>query len=273
MKNASILASFIANMYVCRFLQLMELQWQRRQRVSFAFVCSIESRMRYMHPLLFLFLLSVQARAACVCYSIENCLSIPSDWIHRILWQCQSEFRMLFAERVVTAVAASRLPQLSSLNFSHISLLCGVELFHGHHRCICTCMREWVYKCGKANTMLRTVPFNVFVSFFCCFVCLLDTQKSYLKFNGKTQNKNCDENHRKAQADCLLKNKKNTDTRHTTRRSAPSTATMPAEREKETIFFFFSSVCTFFTAPNTHTHTNEMLMVYGVPFFLSMFDS
>lgn len=80
-------------------------------------------------------------------------------------------------------------------------------------------------------------------------------------------------NHRKAQADCLLKNKKNTDTRHTTRRSAPSTATMPAEREKETIFFFFSSVCTFFTAPNTHTHTNEMLMVYGVPFFLSMFDS
>lgn len=80
MKNASILASLIANMYVCGFLQLMELQWQRRQRVSFAFVCSIESRMRYMHPLLFLFLLSVQARAACVCYSIENCLSIPSDW-------------------------------------------------------------------------------------------------------------------------------------------------------------------------------------------------
>lgn len=113
------------------------------------------------------------------------------------------------------------------------------------------------------------VPFNVFVSFFCWFVCLLGAQKKTISYRiqWKEKEKNCDEKSPKGARGLLKNKKKNTDTRQRWHRQRQRC------KEKKKQFSSFFPV-TFFTSTLKciERYTHKMLMVYGpctyrVPFF------
>lgn len=209
-KNASLIAMCGAHVFVY-FSKLW--RWGQQRRVSFVLViCSIVAN-------------AVRAPIACAvpfpspCHakqiaramyrSIENCLSIPSDWINtvsiRILWQCQS-------------CCCGCSSQFSSLNFqSDFSVLLSWT-FSWASKCICKC------------AMLQAVPFNVFVSYFCW---LGAQKKSYnYRIQWKQEEKIVMRNHRKAHADCSRIRKIPT-------HGYAGTINNNDAKEKETIFFFF----------------------------------